>query len=118
MAAKRFKQIGGLNAHVMVAQMAQEMAQELFEVYASDNEIYRNLRANGQVTEKAAREFFVIKMTPKLLEDARIALTSCLGGELPKYQQDKIAEALIRDNQLRANRQVSSAAAILPAHLH
>jgi hypothetical protein len=102
---------GGLNAHRLVAETAVEMANELFEAYALENAIYRKLRADGQVSEKAARRVFVERVAPRLLEDARGALTQCLAQPdeaVPVSMKDKIAEALIADNDLRAKRIVAS----------
>lgn len=106
---------GGLNAHRLVAETAVEMANELFEVYAMENAIYRKLRADGQVTEKHARHIFVERMAPRLLEDARQALTQCLAQPddvCPVSQKDQIAEALIADNDLRAKRMIAERAMI------
>lgn len=102
---------GGLNAHKLVAEQAVEMAQELFEVYARHNAMYHKLRAGGQVTEKQARQVFVERVAPRLLEDARQALTTCLTLDdevMPVAQKNEIAEALILDNELRAKRIVAS----------
>jgi hypothetical protein len=35
--------VGGLNVHRLVADVASEMANELFEVYARENAIYKRL---------------------------------------------------------------------------
>jgi hypothetical protein len=101
---------GGLNAHRLVAETAIGMANELFEVYAMENAIYRRLRVDGQVSEKQARRFFVERIAPRLLEQAREALTECLSQPddvCPVSQKDRIAEALILDNDLRAKRIVT-----------
>ena len=102
---------GGLNAHHMVAETAVAMANELFEVYARDNAVYHKLRAGGEVTEAQARKVFVERVAPRLLEDARQALTACLAQPddvMPIAQKDEIAAALIADNNLRAKRIVAS----------
>jgi hypothetical protein len=101
---------GGLNAHRLVAETAVEMANELFEVYAVENAVYRRLRADGALTEAQARKVFVSRVAPRLLEDARKALTACLAqsdAEVPVSLKDQIAEALILDNDLRAKRIVA-----------
>ena len=119
---KRSKRLtGGLNAHRLIAETALEMANELFEVYAHENDVYRKLRADGQVTEKAAREFFIHKMTPKLYEDARAQLTQCLAApdeRVSPYMKETIYEALCLDNDLRANRFVAPDQATVPPRLH
>lgn len=112
---------GGLNAHFLVAKTAVEMANELFEVYALENAIYRRLRADGQVTEKQARRVFVDRVAPKLLEDARQALTTMLeqpDDRVPVSLKNQIADALIADNELRANRVVAASQAVVPSILH
>lgn len=109
----------GLNAHRLVAEQAIEMANELFEVYARENTIYRALRANGQVSAKQARLVFVERVAPKLLEDARQALTLCLSQpDVSVALKDQIAEALIMDAPLRASRLVATDQATIPAYLH
>src|SRR5271170_3549696 len=120
MAARRRPiQCAGLNAHRMVATLACEMAEGLFEVYALENAVYRKLRADGQVTEKAARKFFVERIAPKLLEDARQTLAGMLGSEdTSQYVKDQIYEALCLDSDLRANRPVAADVATVPSRLH
>lgn len=111
----------GLVAHKLVMQTAIEMANELFEVYARNNGTYRALRAGGQVTAEGARLAFVDRVAPRLLEDARKALTDCLSlpeSRLSKRQKDEIAEALIADTDLRANRFVAEDQASIPTRLH
>ena len=105
----------------MVAETAIEMAQELFEVYARDNQVYRKLRADGQITEKQARLVFVERTAPRLLEDARMALTSCLAqpdDKVSPWLKEEIYEALLLDSDLRANRFVAEEQAIVPMVLH
>jgi len=111
----------GLNAHRLVAEQAVAMAQELFEVYAQENSIYRALRAGGQVSAKQARLVFVERVAPKLLEEARQALTACLSQPddmVSVSLKDQIAEALILDSPLRASRLVTADQATIPAYLH
>jgi hypothetical protein len=111
----------GLNAHRLIAETAVEMAQELFEVYAHENDFYRKMRANGQVSEKQARLVFVERVAPRLLEDARQQLTTMLGmGDdvVSPRLKEEIYEALIKDNELRAKRFVAADQATVPGHLH
>ena len=111
----------GLNAHKLVAKTAMEMAEELFEVYALENGIYRAMRAEGQVTERDARRHFVSRVAPRLLEDARQSLVQCLAQPddvCPVSMKDEIAEALILDNDLRGKRMVAANRAKVPRHLH
>lgn len=111
----------GLNAHRLVAEAAIEMANEAFELYAKDNGTYKALRAQGQVTERDARRFFVNRVAPKLLEDARQTLTSMLGmddGTVSPGLKEEIYEALLLDNDLRAKRSVAADQASVPGYLH
>lgn len=117
-----------LNAHWLIQKQAREMAAELFEVYAPDNDLYRLLRSgqvllNGrQVTsEKQARRVFVHQMAPKLYEEARGLLTDMLAmpeDRVPQSLKDQIAQALIMDNDLRGNRLVRGDQATIPKVLH
>jgi hypothetical protein len=53
---------------------------------------------------------FVERVAPRMLEDARQALTTLLtlpDDKMPVAQKDEIAEALILDNDLRAKRIVA-----------
>jgi hypothetical protein len=105
----------------MVAEVAVSMAEAYFETFAADNAFYRGIRAQGQITEKAARLVFVERVAPRLLEDARRALTDCLtlGDDvMPRKQKDEIAAALILDTDLRANRFVAEENATIPSVLH
>lgn len=111
----------GLNAHRLIAETAVEMANEFFEVYARQNDIYRKLRANGQVTEKQARRYFVQRVAPTLLEDARKNLAECLNqpdDRVTPAMKEEVYEALRLDNDLRANRFVAEDQATVPMRLH
>lgn len=99
-----------LNAHRMVEEQAREMANELFEVYARDDAFYRALRARGEITEPVARRIFIDRLIPKLYEDARAALSTCLGrpdDEISATLKEEIYEALCADDALRGNRLVA-----------
>ena len=111
----------GLNAHRMVAEVAVAMTQELFEVFAHDNAFYQGLTANGEISEHAARLVFLDRMAPRMLEDARRVLTDMLtmpDEVVPRAQKDEIADALIKDTDLRANRFVAAENATIPGTLH
>ena len=97
----------GLNAHKMVAELAVEMAADVWEAFAQQNENYHMMRANGQITEKTARLVFLERTAPKFLEDARRVLTELLtqpDEKIPPAAKRAIHEALILDNSFRANR--------------
>lgn len=111
----------GLNAHAMVMNVAVEMANEMFEVYSRENAFHRKMRANGQVTDKAARRLFVERVAPRLLSEARQALTNMLtqpDDRVPLSMKDEIAAALILDNDLQAKRFVAADYAAIPSTLH
>lgn len=112
---------GGLNAHKLVAEVAIEMANELFDVYAKENDVYRAMRQRGEVTEKQARKTFVERVAPRLFEDARASLVACLAepdDRVTPGMKETIYEALLLDNDLRGKRTVASDVATVPAHLH
>ena len=109
-----------LNAHFLIVKTAKEMAEELFEVFAGRNDVYAAIN-RGDITKKQARRRFVNRMAPKLYEDARAALVACLArpdSEVTVGMKDEIAEALIADAPLRANRLVAKEQAVVPPHLH
>jgi len=108
-----------LNAHFLIVKAAKEMANELFEVYARDNATYRTLRARGEITEKQARHRFVNRVAPKLYEDARQMLVACLSqpdGQVTPTMKEEIADALIADAPLRANRMVAKERVLSTLH--
>lgn len=96
----------GLNAHRMVAETAVKMAYELYEDWmGAHNEVRKAFLAIP--TEKARQLVFVKQAAPQLLEEARIALADCLSQPdemVSRRLKDEIADALIKDTDLRANR--------------
>ena len=108
----------GLNAHRLVAETAVSMAREYWEAYmGANNELYRSFMSAHR-NEKEAMTTFVALVAPNCLEDARLALTECLSKPddiVPKSMKDEIAEALILDAPLRANRK--KAAEHMPSSL-
>lgn len=110
----------GLNAHRLVAETAVQMTHECYEHHMSaNNALYKAFREN--LSEKQARLAFVAKVAPTLLEDARQVLADCLSqpdSVVPKEQKDQIADALIKDTDLRANRFVDPGRATIPSRLH
>lgn len=96
----------GLNAHRMVAETAVRLAYELYEGWMSaHNDVRQKFLAIP--TEKARQLAFVRQAAPQLLEDARLVLADCLSQPHEVVSQrlkDEIAEALILDGDLRANR--------------
>lgn len=100
----------GLNAHRMVAELAVKMANELFDPYvAANNGLYKVFKEH--LTEKQARKIFAAKIAPTLLEEARLALTDCLAQPddvCTPHVKQQIVDALVLDNDLRANRSVAA----------
>lgn len=110
-----------LHAHKLIAKTAMEMAQDLFEIYASENAIYKQMRMNGQITEKHARAKFVGRVAPMLFEDARKTLTTMLtlpDDRVTAGMKTEIYEALIADNEIRGLRPVAASQAVIPTPLH
>jgi hypothetical protein len=96
----------GLNAHRMVAETAVKLAYELYESWMGEhNEVRKAFLAIP--TEKARQLVFVRQAAPQLLEEARLVLADCLSQPdevVSVHMKDAIAEALILDTDLRANR--------------
>lgn len=106
-----------LHVHPMVLSVAKEMANEWFEVYASDNRWYKAfLEAGG--TERNARRQFVLRVAPRFYEEARKALAEVLNQDVPEYTKQQVFDALTKDNLMRANRTVDAERATVPKELH
>jgi hypothetical protein len=105
----------GLNAHRLVAEMAVNIAEELFDPYiAANNGLYKVFKEH--LTEKQARAIFVAKIAPICLEEARLALVDCLAQPddvCSAALKEEIFEALELDNHLRANRSVAPSNAVM-----
>lgn len=109
-----------LNAHKLVAETAMEMANEYFELWATNNKVYNGLRQQGKITEGHARAKFTHRVAPMLFEDARQALGSLLGQPddvCCQTMKDEIFEALLLDNMTRAHRPVAANQAVIPDNL-
>lgn len=100
----------GLNAHRMVAELAVKMADEHFDLYMSENnDLWKLFKEH--LTPKQRRVAFVTRIAPVLLEDARLILTDMLSQPVDvvtQHMKDEIMEALILDNDFRANRKVAA----------
>lgn len=109
-----------LNAHKLVAKTAMEMANELFEVYAGENKVYKALRQDGKITERHARARFTHRVAPMFFEDARKTLANLLGkpeDQISMHMKEEIYEALMLDSDLRGARIASEDRANVPSHL-
>ena len=89
-------------AHVMVAKVAREAANELFETLMGQNEIRDHWR-NGHPgkSEKELRRLFVVKYWGDCIPFARATLARMLDGPLDEGLKEQIADALIKDRALR-----------------
>lgn len=103
----------GKNAHRLVANIAREMAEEAFELWAKNNAVY------AQFEGKKGRIRFVNRVTPMFFEEAREVLGKMLGQpDVSDYLKGEIYEALIQDNMLRSTRLVAKSKASIPALIH
>lgn len=111
----------GLNAHIQVAKVAIRMAHELYEVWAEQNHIYKQLKDAKErgFKVKDPRRLFVKRVAPTLLQDARRALAQTIANpNTTEYMREQIAEALIKDAALQANRFVEKERAFIPSTVH
>jgi len=84
-------------AHRMVAKVAHEMAEEVYEENASKADAWRVLWPNHRAWVKAHRVYF--------LEAARATLAQMLTGTLPEHLKEEIKDALVKDNAFRVVRE-------------
>lgn len=79
-------------AHKMVAHLAQDMAQAIYEECAKDNFWY---------FLNKDRKAFVAKLAPTLLDEARAQLTDMLTRkDIPEDQKELICDALKADREI------------------
>lgn len=89
------------NAHIMVAKVAQGIAEELYEVCMSNNDLYAYWKAMCPELEKPLlQKRFVELMVPHLLDAAVATLAKMLTGAASDVLKDQIADALIKDKAL------------------
>ena len=83
-----------VTAHKMVAQLAKEMAEETYEMWASrNNQFYANVPSST---------VWVMKNWMLFIDPAREALAKMLGSnEYDEHSKNKIYEALIKDNEFK-----------------
>ena len=91
------------HCHKLIRATAQDMAGAVFDEMCSlNNRGYAQLKANNPgKTSSQLRARFIIKMWPKLVEDARTTLAQMLGGTYDEKLKAEISDALIKDNELR-----------------
>lgn len=98
-----------IHAHPLVLSTAQGIAQGMFEEFITrgsrGNVLFENMkRANPGLDSVGLQEKFVRRMAPLLLGEARTTLAQLLGQTTQKDLQERIHDALIRDNSLRRGR--------------
>lgn len=87
----------GTHAHKMIAQTAKEMAQEVYESWAS--------RSNDFYSENRSMEEYVKECWPLYLQAARAALAQMLATNIDEDLKNQIHDALIKDASLRRGRE-------------
>lgn len=81
--------------HKLIRQTALEMANELYELAAKDNQFYKQYRD---------RTHFLSLAWPQLIPQARATLAEMLGRTMDEGLKTTITEALILDYSLRSGR--------------
>lgn len=93
------------HAHFLIVSTATEMAGAMYEEMARDNDWYRDwCRTHPNMKEPQLQKRFILAMTPKLLDQARTTLAAMLNGPYDEKMKADIADALIKDNELRRGR--------------
>lgn len=83
---------GQIACHKMVLATALDMAQELYELMAKDNDFYARFKHRGA---------FVKAVLPQLIPQARATLVAMLSTPISDTLKAEIASALILDNSVR-----------------
>lgn len=86
----------GAHAHKLVAKTAQEIANEVYEQNASNNDFY---------SKYPNRESYVSACWPLYLTAARATLAQLLSTNIEENLKSEIHDALIRDATLRRGRE-------------
>lgn len=102
--------VRGTHCHIMVRSVAIELAGAVYDEVMRDNKVYEMWKEvypalSGADMERA----FIEMMWPKLIERARATLAGMLTGNYSSDLKDQIADALIADNQFRAERHAAEA---------
>jgi hypothetical protein len=96
-----------LYAHEQIVSTARGMAEELFELVMSQNELYKEFKeecASSGLPPAVIREKFVEMMIPRLLEPARATLAAMLANPAHRHLHESISDALIKDWPLHLGR--------------
>ena len=91
------------NAHKLVANLARQMADSVFEEAMSrDNQLWRDLkRSNPTLSTDQLRVRFVRALAPQMTQSAREQLGTMLGNpNVPEDMKREIYEGLLRDAAL------------------
>lgn len=97
---------GEAHAHKQVAEVAKGMAHEIFDqIMTKRGDIFDRLKAqNPEMSTKELEAFFVAKLYPTLLDEARAVLTGMLRDPSNSHLHSDIYEALLLDNTLLRGR--------------
>lgn len=94
------------HCHVAVAKVAKEIAENLYEVVMSNNEVRARWKLqNPDCTEKQLIKRFVDKNWGKCLEPARATLVGLLNGPLPDHLKEEVVDILYKDSTLMRGRE-------------
>lgn len=97
---------GEAHAHKQVAKIAQGMAHEVFDqIMTKRNDIFLRLKVqNPEMDTKQLESWFVAKLYPTLLNEARAVLAGMLRDPSNSHLHADIYEALLLDNTLLRGR--------------
>jgi hypothetical protein len=97
---------GEAHAHKQVAEVAKKMAHEVFDqIMTKRGDIFDRLKKqNPEMSTKELEEFFVAKLFPTLLVEARATLAGMLRDPSNSHLHPDIYEALLLDNTLLRGR--------------
>lgn len=88
-----------MHCHKLIAHTAKEIAGNLYEDMARDNNWY-----NGAKDVGIDQREFISQVWPQLIEEARHTLTRLLTTPIAESLKEVISDALIKDNMLREGR--------------
>jgi len=95
-----------IHAHKMIADIAVNMANEIFEeAMRRNNELYRQVRKqNEELSLESCRKKYVREIAPTLVGEARATLSRMLGTSISEELKKNIHEALLMDAALSRGR--------------
>lgn len=105
----------GQHCHLMVRQIAIEMAGELYDELMGNNEQYAEWKAMTPGRNATSREIMFIEAKwPELIEDARATMATMLRSDLPDDLKQTIFHALLADNELKVHRMAREREKVAP----